>query len=78
MGTHWDALNFPEGKRCRPCRHVWKIKKNSKSAVDKHGRPYCINCDGMPSFFELKRVKEDSFTAINNIKAGIYQIIEKE
>lgn len=59
MGSHVDAINLPEGVERVPHAHEWKITRKDTMPKEK-GRPVCIHCGGMPSFFELKEVEEDA------------------
>lgn len=67
MGTHWDHLELPEGVKHFPHRHNWRINKE-RTDMDPHGRPYCTECGGKPSFYDLEWVDDESFKYIDGIK----------
>lgn len=77
MGTHWDALNLPDGVTHFPHRHNWRVN-NERSKLDKYGRPYCTVCGGKPSFYELELVDIESSQYTIGIKSGRYIKVEAD
>jgi len=72
MGTHWDALNLPEGVERVPHEHVWTVTQEDTLPKETLGRPVCTVCGGKPSFFTLREVEEGSSELELALKGGTH------
>jgi hypothetical protein len=79
MGTHWDALNLPEGVERVPHEHEWVATRDGARETERFGRPVCTRCGGKPSFFELREIDDaDSEATALLLESGSFIKIERE
>ena len=71
MATHFDGLHLPEGTEKYPHGHEWKVSANT-TKLDKHGRPYCTKCKGMPIWYSLKEVE-----SLPTGYLGTYMVVDR-
>ena len=60
MDTHYDAVDYPEGKKDFPHVHEWRIGPE-REAPDSNGRPYCTGCGAKPGYYSIYKVDDQSF-----------------